>query len=339
MHGFHNFQGTLGVFMHISHWNRIPNRVILLFQSQERHKSERKVTPLWIKDFAEPEDNPLRDSPFVPITHLCYIDTISTWEYPWHPHLEEYEITYVLEGSGTLMIGQNESPVREGDICMVTPGIFHRYTIPEGGSLKYFALRFPDRPQDGELQSFFSRLSPAASAPAASFAPSFREACRILQNPNVSLDSELVQIICLPILQLTRRIFANRSQTIPSRESYSASDIMRYITVHCDEHITLQSLGERFSISPSHLSRIFSNAFHCSPINYVITARMARATEYLGKTDKTVSEISRLVGYDNHFYFINLFTRRIGCSPTEYREQLASRDLPKRTTDLTWHTP
>ncbi len=290
---------------------------------------------MWIKDYAEPEDNPL-STPFVPITHLCYSDTISSWEYPWHPHQGEYELSFIVEGSGTLLIGQQNNPVKEGDLCMVTPGIFHRFSIPEGGSMKYYVLRFGDSPQDGELQQFFSHLTPAAAAPSGVSASFFQETFRTLQIPEICLDSALVQTICLSLLQLTQRIFARNCRTLSIREHYSAGEIMRYITEHCEDHITLQSLGERFSISPSHLSRMFSNAFHCSPINYVITARMARATEYLGKTNKSVTEISRLVGYDNHFYFINLFTRRIGCSPTEYRERLASRDLPKRSTELTW---
>ncbi len=291
---------------------------------------------MWIKDFAERGDNPLREPPFVAITHLSYIDSVSSWEYPWHPHLDEYEVTFIVKGSGTLFIGQQEHTVLEDDICIVSPGIFHRYTVPEGGCMEYFAIRFLKYPEDGELQSFFASRSPAATAAAGACAPYLRETVSLLQNAHVGIDSGLVQTMCLPCLQIIQRIFAHSSETIPSRDSYSAGDIMRYITQHCEEHITLQSLGERFSISPSHLSRLFSNAFHCSPINYLITARVARATEYLGKTDRSVAEISRLVGYDNHFYFINLFTRRIGCSPTEYRERLASRDLPKRSTDITW---
>ena len=170
--------------------------------------------------------------------------------------------------------------------------------------------------------------------PSGSYFTYFQAAASQLLSIQVAKERELVQTITLPMLQLVQRLFANKALTIQTKGSYSAADIMRYITEHCADAITLQSLGERFSISPSHLSRMFSNAFHCSPINYLINARMARATEYLGKTDKPVSEIASLVGYDNQFYFVSLFTKRIGCSPTEYRERLGSRDLPKTSSDI-----
>lgn len=289
---------------------------------------------MWIKDFFEKEDNPLRFSPFVAITHLCYSDTISVWEYPWHTHRNEFEVTLIVKGSGTFLVDEKETAIGQGDICMVTPGTYHRYSVAEGGDMEYFALRFAQEPEDGTLQAYFSGLGPAAVTPSGSYFAYFQAAANQLLSIQVAKERELVQTITLPVLQLVQRLFANKALTIQTRGSYSASDIMRYITEHCAEKITLQSLGERFSISPSHLSRMFSSAFRCSPINYLINARMARATEYLGKTDKPVSEIASLVGYDNQFYFVSLFTKRIGCSPTEYRERLSSKDLPKTSSDI-----
>ena len=132
-------------------------------------------------------------------------------------------------------------------------------------------------------------------------------------------------------------LMENKALSIRTKSDFSMNDMLVYITEHCEEKITLQSLSERFSISASHLSRMFNQAFHCSPINYLINARMARATEYLGRTNKSIAEIAELVGYENHFYFTNLFIKRIGCSPTEYRERLSSKDLPKGDEDLRWH--
>lgn len=289
---------------------------------------------MWIKDFFEREDNPLRFPPFVAVTHLCYSDTISVWEYPWHAHRNEFEVTFIMKGSGALLVDEKETAIRKGDICLVAPGTYHRYSVAEGGDMEYFALRFAREPEDGALQAYFFGLEPAAVTPSGGYFAYFQAAASQLLTIQVAQERELVQTITLPVLQLVQRLFANKALTIRTRGSYSAADIMRYITEHCAEKITLQSLGGRFSISPSHLSRMFSSAFHTSPINYLINARMARATEYLGKTDKPVSEIASLVGYDNQFYFVSLFTKRIGCSPTEYRDRLSSRDLPKTSSDI-----
>lgn len=290
---------------------------------------------MWIRDFFEKEDNPLNFPPFGAVTHLCYSDTVSLWEYPWHAHRDEFEITFIMKGSGIFLVGGETTAVEQGDICMVTPGTYHRYSAATAGeNMEYFALRFARGPGESALQACFSALGPAAVTSSGAYFAYFRASVDRLLGVQPDREREMIQTITLPMLQMVRQLFEDKALTIrPKRES-PAAEIMRYLTECCAEKITLQSLSARFSISPSHLSRMFSAAFHCSPIDYLINARMARATEYLGRTDKPVSEIASLVGYDNRFYFVNLFTKRIGCSPTEYRERLNSRSLPKIPWDI-----
>ncbi len=294
---------------------------------------------MWIKDFTSEKDNPLRFQPFLTITHLCYSDILPAWEYPWHAHLNEFEVTFVMRGEGMLVVNEKETPVKEGDVYVIPPGTYHRNIAHRKDGMDYFVIRFSKDPLDGEMQKFFSGLG-AVVTKSGSYFSYFQSACKLLLNLHVSnggFADAKVQTICLGMIQVVCLLMDNRTLTIRTKADYSMNDMLVYITEHCEEKITLQSLSEKFSISPSHLSRMFTRAFHCSPINYLINARMARATEYLGRTNKSVAEIAELVGYENHFYFSNLFTKRIGCSPTEYRERLSSKDLPKNSEDLQWH--
>lgn len=294
---------------------------------------------MWIKDFMTEKDNPRRDAPFLVISHLCYSDILPAWEYPWHAHMNEFEVTFVMKGSGKLVVNEKETPVQAGDIYVIPPGTYHRNITNSDGWMEYFVVRFMEESVERELMKCFRELGPAVTQ-SGSYFSYFESACNLLLNLHVTnggYADETLQTICLGMIQIVQMLLENRALTIRTKSDFSMNDLLVYITEHCEEKITLQSLSERFSISASHLSRMFSKAFHCSPINYLINARMARATEYLGRTDKSISEIAELVGYDNHFYFTNLFIKRIGCSPTEYRERLASRDLPKYSGDLQWH--
>ena len=291
---------------------------------------------MWIIDFNSESDNPLKNLPFVPITHICYSDLLPAWEYPWHAHKNEYEISFVLSGKGSLIINEKATPVRAGDVCVIPPGTYHRHAAPDPHGMTYLAIRFDSEEQPGSLQEYFHRLGPAMAS-ASNYLPFIKESSNLLLHLHVAnggIADEQLQTVCLALFQIVKMLMENRAMAIRTKNDYSMNDILRYITEHCDEKISLQTLSEKFSISPSHLSRTFSNAYHCSPINYLINARMARATEYLGKTDKSISEISELVGYENHFYFTNLFIKRIGCSPSEYRERLTNRDVPKTSHDL-----
>ena len=294
---------------------------------------------MWIKDFTSARDNPLKEPPFLEITHLCYSDILPAWEYPWHAHQNEYEVTFVMKGKGRLVVNEEETPVQEDDVYVMPPNTYHKNVAIDSIGMEYLVIRFAANEDNTELHRYFAGLGPAVTR-SGSYFEYFTSTCRMLLNLHVSnggFADEDLQIICLGTIRLVRMLLENKSLTIRTKSDFSMNDMLVYITEHCEERITLQSLSKKFSISSSHLSRIFTQAFHCSPIDYLINARMARATEYLGRTDKPVAEIAQLVGYDNRFYFTNLFTKRIGCSPTEYRERLASKDLPKNPGEITWH--
>ncbi len=293
---------------------------------------------MWLKDFTSEQDNPYRGSPFVLLTHLCYSDTLPDWEYPMHSHENEFELSFVIQGEGRLHVNNEEVKLSPGSVSLTEPGIRHCFSSGPEEKMEYYALRFDAEPADGELQSFFREMGTAVTS-AGSFHEYMAATFRLLLDLGMASGGRAdtrMQAVCLSLLQIVRLLFENRALTIRTKNDYSMSDVMIYITDHCEEKITLKSLSERFAISSSHLSRLFMEAFHTSPINYLINARMAKATEYLGKTNKPVAEIAKLVGYDNPYYFDKLFVRRMGCTPGEYRESLGSRSLPKESEEIVY---
>ena len=59
-----------------------------------------------------------------------------------------------------------------------------------------------------------------------------------------------------------------------------------------------------------------------SPMQYIISLRIANAQRLLGTMDYNVTEIASIVGYDNPLYFSRLFKKQTGLSPSEYRKHL-----------------
>lgn len=57
-----------------------------------------------------------------------------------------------------------------------------------------------------------------------------------------------------------------------------------------------------------------------SPLEYVINTRIERAKTLLLTTSMTVSEIAEEVGYSNSGSLINLFVKKVGSSPGQYRK-------------------
>ena len=55
-------------------------------------------------------------------------------------------------------------------------------------------------------------------------------------------------------------------------------------------------------------------------MRFILLLRIRNAQVLLETTDGTVSEIGRIVGYENPMYFSRLFRKEKGVSPLQYRK-------------------
>jgi len=97
-------------------------------------------------------------------------------------------------------------------------------------------------------------------------------------------------------------------------------NINMYIKVHYKEHLNLNRIADVFYISPNYLSSLFNEKNHISFSNFVQNLRIEEAKIILKTTKMKVNDISKKVGYKNNSYFVNLFTKNTGMTPSEYRK-------------------
>jgi YesN/AraC family two-component response regulator len=93
--------------------------------------------------------------------------------------------------------------------------------------------------------------------------------------------------------------------------------VINYMTENYSKNITLQQLAEYSQISSSYLGNIFKKVTGKSTIDYLINIRINKATSLL-KDGFTVSETSKLVGFNDIFYFSKAFKKHEGLSPSQY---------------------
>ncbi|OPJ59883.1 AraC family transcriptional regulator [Clostridium oryzae] len=99
--------------------------------------------------------------------------------------------------------------------------------------------------------------------------------------------------------------------------SRKVDKIINYMTENYMENITLQQLAEHSRISPSYLGSIFKKVTGKSTIEYLINIRITKAKSLL-RDGFTVSETSKLVGFNDIFYFSKAFKKHEGISPSQY---------------------
>lgn len=84
-------------------------------------------------------------------------------------------------------------------------------------------------------------------------------------------------------------------------------------------HITINDLSRETQLNRNKLQYGFRQLFGISIDDYRITLRMEKAKELLEQTEKSVKEISILVGYRSLGSFSSMFKKIFMKSPTEWR--------------------
>ena len=95
--------------------------------------------------------------------------------------------------------------------------------------------------------------------------------------------------------------------------------LLVHIQANLDQDLGLAALGNRASLSPAHLQRVFKAAIGETPKGYVTRLRVERAAFCLLAHESTVAEIATSCGFGRPETFIRAFRRRFGQSPREYR--------------------
>jgi AraC-like DNA-binding protein len=103
---------------------------------------------------------------------------------------------------------------------------------------------------------------------------------------------------------------------------------IRYAEQHLGDPLNMDILARVAGCSRVHLTRLFKKHLGIHTRDWLIDTRMRYARMMLNVSDKTVNEISGMVGYWDPYHFSTAFRRVTGMSPTEYRRQSRGKTIP-----------
>jgi AraC-like DNA-binding protein len=92
-----------------------------------------------------------------------------------------------------------------------------------------------------------------------------------------------------------------------------------YLREHLAEQIRIKHLASLVALSPFYFVRTFKAHVGVPPHQYLTRVRIERASELLGETSLTVTQICHRVGFSSLSHFINTFRRHTGLSPLAFR--------------------
>lgn len=97
--------------------------------------------------------------------------------------------------------------------------------------------------------------------------------------------------------------------------------ILRYISDHLDETITVETLLEYTHMSASNLHLLFRTHLKSSPMRYLHDQRMQAARSALLTPYLAVKEVAVICGYPDVNHFVRTFRKAHGLPPGRWRKQ------------------
>lgn len=94
-----------------------------------------------------------------------------------------------------------------------------------------------------------------------------------------------------------------------------------------DSELNVKQLKARCRVRDNNVSSRFRRALGITVKDYIERLRMRAACHLLSFQSVTVFDIALSVGYYHPQTFYNVFRRHLGCTPTVYRERLATSTL------------
>jgi AraC-like DNA-binding protein len=261
-----------------------------------------------------------------------------------HGHDDFFELTIVLGGEATHLVGNERSQIKKGDVFVMGNGIMHGYEDPHDFricnimfrpeallSADYDVKKLPGfhslfllEPLFNTPQGFQSRLTLDAEQ--------FRTICRLIDITIAEYNAvqpgrkTLLLSYFMQIVVLLSRFYDDRSRyqqlaKTVHREIAEIAMAAAFMENHYMEALPMQRILAESHYSQRHFIRLFSSAYHMPPLKYLLGIRIRHACTLLRETDLSIMEIATMCGFEDSNYFSRIFRSNMDCSPSEYRKK------------------
>lgn len=228
---------------------------------------------------------------------------------------EIYVLEYIIDGCGTLEINEETFFPSKGDV----------YLLPYGSRHHYFASK--EQPftkiwmnVNGELCRQLIQLYGLTGAyyfENVDLYPLFDRFLKLCEKREYE-TTELYNKCSLIFLEMLQTL-SKRYEKKAAVNKYAA-----YAKNFCDrniyEKISSEEIAHHVGISVSQLNRLFRQEFGSTVYSYILNNRIHIARSLLSGTSMSVTEIAFLLNFADEHYFSNIFKKKTGVTPTQWRK-------------------
>lgn len=241
---------------------------------------------------------------------------VRNFSFPEHLHAHT-EFIYMMEGQASLSIGGMVYRMGQGGCAFIFPGQVHSYCSSADCSMRLLIF---DTGMASSFQYQLRKFRPESPYIGSEHVhPDILLAIDRLSRIGVeeisTLGSAWIQVIlglAFPYIRLTEK-----NQLESENLTYQ---LIRYLSEHFQEPLTLERLAKALHINKYYLSHIFSEKLHISFPQYLSHLRVDYACNAMQITEKPLTEIWAEAGFSSQRSFNRIFHDIKGMSPLAYRK-------------------
>lgn len=250
----------------------------------------------------------------LPRVSLCRLfDTQATSDWAFRHRISDfYELSYYLEGDGSVTINNKTYNISAGDIRFTKPGTslcgtphFKSYTI-------YFDFGTSKTIYNNEILDGIPEFFHASEE----YSKQFEKLLQSYTSNELSAPARKNALLLLLLSDLFESIYSLKDC------STVVKSCINYMEENYAKNITLESLCAFCGYSKSHILRLFAQDLGCSPHHYLTSLRMNHAKLLLTETDLSLNVISSECGFFSDSHFKTLFKKTTGFTPGNYRSKV-----------------
>ncbi len=248
----------------------------------------------------------------------------------FHQH-QEIQLSFIVEGKGTLIVGDTISNYQKGDVLAIGGNLPHLFkSEPNLGekslmltlffTKESFGERFFDLEELSEIQSFFAKIDNGFKV--MSNRALLKEAFSSLKK-----SSKLERFVML--LRILKLMAKSRKQVLSSyiyKKQYSADegkrmqDVMSFTMNRYHQSITLDEISKVASMTKNAFCKYFKKRTNKTYVRFLNELRIENASKLLlNEKELSIAEIGYRCGFGNVSNFNRQFKVVKGMTPSQYR--------------------
>lgn len=252
------------------------------------------------------------------------------------------EFVFIEQGFSTHFCQGVTTILTPGDVFGIRPGDVHGYTGPRQTAL-YNCLFHPDAlGRDVTTAASLPGVGPILDPDSDSLwqrvhlGPIERKEVQdVLQKMKweqtqqlSGWELKLKGLLCEFLVSISRAFADQHRGEEPHGYRYTRHihEALSFMEDNFDEGFNMEEIADHIGLSADYFSRLFKQFTGLSPLEYLKSIRLAKATELLQDSSKPIAAVALAVGFDDPSYFTRQFRQALGMSPSHYQKRFSGKE-------------